>query len=133
MSLINIDNSTTTYGTVMSFRLVSKSHGIRYIDGPMTSNEIRGTVLDLALGWAPATGVREVAGVIYSMIDVERELYSLQRIMNLPEWKATGITATAEFRIVSTDHGEISGQAVLLVKTTWQEQQQEEEVNIDQI
>ena len=120
MSLINIDNSKSVWGELVSLALRDAGGtSIMFID-PNTSQEaIADALLTHAAGLAPALVVSSLRDHITSMLENanERSLYGLQCDLNHGDWQQARLQATVEFR--PTWAKDWSG--TLLLRTTWQE------------
>lgn len=118
MALINLDNSTTINGTAKSVKL-SGGIGDRYLERDATPEEITDAVLYVTWG---STRVVDAQGVILSvkalLTTEDRSLYSVQSILNAPEFKEAQIVASVEF----APQFAYNWQGVLVVKTTWQDE-----------
>lgn len=127
MSLININNATSTYGTVRSIQLQSPSHGGRYLSAEMSDNAIAAHLMAISHGSARIQKLREAASLLGNWITMssDRALYGLQKSLNDSIWAALQVTVQVEFGLRWTGHGEfpaVDDHCILLVKTTWQEE-----------
>lgn len=117
MALINLDNSTSIFGTAISIRIESKMYGTHhYIEPTTDTHAIFHHVLDLAPSGGKAVHIRELGHLVNSIIGNSRELYSLQKLLNWSEWRELQISASVEFR-----REDDPWTKVLLVRTTWQD------------
>lgn len=118
MALINLDNSTTIMGTVRSIKL-SGGIGDRYLETDATSEDITDAVLYVTWGSTRVVDAQNVIADVRTLFNAEgRSLYSVQSILNYPEFKAAGISASVEF----APSFAFNWQGVLVVKTTWQDE-----------
>lgn len=117
MALINLDNSTTINGAVKSIKL-SGGIGDRYLETDATSEDITDAVLYVTWGSTKVVDAQSVIMDVRALFNAEgRSLYSVQAILNSPEFKAAGISASVEF----SPQFAFNWQGVLVVKTTWQD------------
>lgn len=118
MSSINVDNSNSILGTSKSVS-ISSSIGQRYLDRSSTDADITDAVLFIVSGNVRVVDASNVIMDIRALLQGEdRDLYRVQRILNAHEFERSGIVASVEFapRFAS------SWQGVLVVKTTWQDE-----------
>lgn len=123
MSLIHIDNSMSTDGTIASLRLLDEGNGtIVILDGPADLDRISGVLLTHSSDRCTLADLKDLRNLIYSLLDNPPiTLYTAQGILNHPAWQNCRMQATVEFQITTTGHGEITHphHVVLLVKTPW--------------
>ena len=120
MSLINIDNSKSVWGELVSLSLRGAGGiSIMFIDQNTSREAIADALLTHASGLASTLVVSSLRDHITSMLENanERSLYDLQRDLNHGDWEQARLQATIEFRPSWSEHW--SG--TLLLRTTWQE------------
>lgn len=117
MALINLDNSTTIMGAIKSIKL-SGGIGDRYLETDATSEDITDAVLYVTWGSTRVVDAQNVIADVRALFAAEgRSLYSVQAILNSPEFKEAQIGASVEF----APQFAYNWQGVLVVKTTWQD------------
>lgn len=116
MALINIENSTQTYGDVKSIAIRDAAGStLAYAEPGITAERAAYLALTYSAGLASNLNSSHVAGFIASMFDSQISLYSLQRLLNDGAWEQCRLHVEAEFHIL----GSPLNTAVLLVATTW--------------
>ena len=117
-STVHLNNTTTIRGSVASVRLFfpSTESSLFYEPGTYTyENGLSYVGQRRATAHTPFRVVSAVAYAIEKLFEVNR-LDLVMSLIDYPEFRDLGIEVEAEFRVSGTGHGDITGQAVLLVK-----------------
>ena len=120
MALINIDNSQSVWGELVSLSIRDAGgNSIIFIDQNTSRETIADVLLTHAAGLASTLTVSSLRNHITLMLQnaSERSLYGLQADLNHGDWQQARLQATVEFR--PTWAKDWTG--TLLLRTTWQD------------